>query len=133
VPLHPTQLYSASTNLVIFVALNALAMTELRPGQLAGTYLLLEGAGRFLMEFLRGIPVARILGLSPFQWVSVGLFSAGLVVLRFASAGDPTLLWGLDTLGPALAEAAALWFYPVWVFALFFVAFGIHGRRVGQI
>jgi len=133
VPLHPTQLYSASTNLAIFLAINALAMTELKPGQLAGTYLLLEGAGRFFMEFLRGIPVVRHFGLSPFQWVSLGLLAAGIVVLRFAALGSPIAPFGLDTLGPAMGQAAALWYYPLWVFVLFFVAFGVHGRRVGQV
>ena len=132
VPLHPTQLYSASANLAIFGAINALAAGEFRPGQLAGAYLLLEGTGRFFMEFLRGIPVVRILGLSPFQWVSVGLFTTGLVVLRLASGGAPTSL-GLDTLGPALSEASTLWPYPLWVFVLFLLSFGVHGRRVGQV
>ena len=133
VPLHPTQLYSATTNLAIFVFLSLLAVGDLKPGQLAGAYLLLEGAGRFFMEFLRGIPVVRYLGLSPFQWISLLLFSTGIVVLRFASLGDPAAPFGPDILGPALGQAATLWFYPAWVFALFFVAFGVHGRRVGQV
>ncbi len=131
--LHPTQLYSAGANVVIFVALNALATAELRPGQLAGAYLLMEATGRFAMEFLRGIPTARFLGLSPYQWVALALFAVGALVLACASNGEGLAPWGAGGFTGALAQAAALWVYPVWVFVLFFAAFGVHGRRVGSV
>jgi phosphatidylglycerol:prolipoprotein diacylglycerol transferase len=133
VPLHPTQLYSASANLMIFVVLGALATRETHPGQLAGAYLLMEATGRFIMEFLRGIPTSRFLGLSPFQWVSVAVFAAGAAVLGIASTGQTLAPWSAGDLGRSLGEAATLWVYPLWVFGLFFVAFGVHGRQVGRV
>ncbi len=133
VPLHPTQLYSSAANVTMFVVLGALATRETHPGQLAGAYLLMEATGRFVMEFLRGIPTARVLGLSPFQWVSVALFVAGAVVLGIASTGQAVAPWSGGELGRSLTEAAALWIYPLWVFLLFFLAFGVHGRQVGRV
>jgi len=133
VPLHPTQLYSAAANLTMFVVLGVLATRETHPGQLAGVYLLMESIGRFVMEFFRGIPTARVLGLSPFQWVSVSLFAVGLLVMVMASTVETAAPWNSDGLGRSLGEAATLWFYPLWVFGLFFAAFGVHGRQVGRV
>jgi phosphatidylglycerol:prolipoprotein diacylglycerol transferase len=63
VPLHPTQLYEAGMNLVIFVILFRLRRSR-RPGLLLPWFLLLYGAGRGLLEFLRG-DAAGHLALGP--------------------------------------------------------------------
>src|SRR6185312_15437238 len=54
-PLHPTQLYEAAGEAVIFAALMALApRLRRRPGALVTTYLALYAALRFLIEMFRG-------------------------------------------------------------------------------
>ncbi len=134
VALHPTQLYSAMLNLLIFLFLNWFATRGPCPGQLAGLYLLIEGAGRFGMEFLRGIPVKRVLGLSIFQWVSVPLFIAGILLFWIASSGTPHALFArTGDFFDALIEAGRHFWYFLWFFVIFFIPFGVHGRRVGKL
>jgi phosphatidylglycerol:prolipoprotein diacylglycerol transferase len=132
IPLHPTQLYSAAGNLALFAFLTALAFADVRTGQLAGTYLVVGSTGRFLVEFLRGEPTSRTLGLTPFQWVSIGLLACGLGLLHIAS-GHP--LHGHFADPAALLESlryAAFSIYPLWVFVVIFVCFGVQGRQVGS-
>jgi len=132
IPLHPTQLYSALGNLALFVLLTAIASGNVRTGQIAAAYLIAGSTGRFLVEFLRGVPTSRPLGLTPYQWVSIGLFACGLGLLHVAS-GNPLHGRFVDT--AALFESlryAALSIYPLWVFAVIFVCFGIQGRQVGS-
>jgi len=134
VPLHPVQAYSAVANLGIFVLLCALARGETRPGALGACYLLLDGLGRFLLEFLRGIPVKRLLGLSLYQCIALGLMAAGALLLWYSGwRPSPPVAWPAGSLLPALGFSAARWWYPAWVFVLFFASFGIHGRDVGRL
>ena len=132
IPLHPTQLYSALGNLALFVLLTTIAFGDVRAGQIAATYLVVGSAGRFFVEFLRGEPTWRLLGLTPFQWVSICLLACGLGLLRAASGNplharfaDPTTLLGS-------LRYAALSIYPLWVFVVIFLCFGIQGRQVGS-
>jgi len=132
IPLHPVQLYSAVGNLALFVLLTAVASAGVRAGQIAATYLVVGSAGRFLIEFLRGEPTSRLLGLTPFQWVSLGLLACGLGLLHVA-LGNPLheRFANPTTLLESLCYAA-LSVYPLWVFVVIFVCFGIQGRRVGS-
>ena len=78
---HPVQLYEAAFNLLLF-GLVLLAWHRRRhPGTVGVTYLLAYPVGRFLIEFLRGDHRVRWAGLSVAQWISVGLFAAGWVLL----------------------------------------------------
>ena len=132
IPLHPTQLYSALGNLALFVLLATIASGDVRAGQIAATYLIVGAVGRFFVEFLRGEPTPRLQGLTPFQWVSIGLLACGLGLLHVAS-GNP--LHGRFADSTALLESlryAALSIYPLWVFVVIFLCFGIQGRQVGS-
>ena len=53
-PLHPTQLYEALLGLVIFFSLIAYRRRKRVPGELFALQLVIYGAGRFLVEFVRG-------------------------------------------------------------------------------
>lgn len=76
VPLHPTQLYEAALLLALFVALCFIPRRHALPVYLVG-----YGAGRFLLEFLRGDPRGFYgLPLSPAQCVSLPLIAVGIAI-----------------------------------------------------
>ncbi|MCL1888350.1 MAG: prolipoprotein diacylglyceryl transferase [Kiritimatiellaeota bacterium] len=81
-PVLPTQLIESAANFMIF-ALLLLAYT--RPGRakgmVTGLYLMLYGAARFALEFLRGDERSTVfLSLSIGQTISIAAFAAGAVV-----------------------------------------------------
>ena len=92
-PRHPSQVYEALTEgLVLFVVLALLFYkTRVRywPGFLAGTFTLLYGVFRFLIEFVR-LPdrhlteFAEASGLSMGQWLSLPMIIGGLAVMLTA-------------------------------------------------
>lgn len=81
-PVHPVQLYESTFNLVLFAVLLLVWRARRRPGMVGVVYLLLYPIGRFLLEFLRGDDRIRWGAFSVAQWVSIGLFVAGLVLWR---------------------------------------------------
>jgi len=85
VPVHPTQLYEvvAGGLILAFLWLTRKRL-ETRPGRVMGVYLLLAGTERFTVEFWRSNPPVA-LGLTVAQWISVGLFLLGLLILAVAS------------------------------------------------
>jgi phosphatidylglycerol:prolipoprotein diacylglycerol transferase len=101
VPVHPTPLYELGGALLIGTWLwvrggNTRGGKSRPTGQLLGEYLVLSGAARFLVEFLRRNP--RILwGLSNAQLASAGCVIAGVVLLvwahsrRSVAASQPVL------------------------------------------
>ncbi len=80
---HPTQLYEALALVAIFLFLKRLE----RRGPPAGTVLLAYGLSyglwRFFVEFLRGDNPPIVLGLTVFQWISMGvMLVSGILLLR---------------------------------------------------
>ena len=70
VPVHPTQLYSSATALIIFLLLTAYYPRRKRPGEVFFLMLILYGAARFLIEGLRtnaevwmGLSLAQVMSL----------------------------------------------------------------------
>jgi len=95
---HPSQLYQAFAEGVLLWI--AMAIVWARPrvaGVLAAWFMIVYGLGRVATEFFRlpdaHFQVARPLGLSRGQWLSVGLVVVGAAVLvwitRRAGAGSP--------------------------------------------
>jgi phosphatidylglycerol:prolipoprotein diacylglycerol transferase len=86
VPLHPTQLYEAAGNFMIFLVLNA-ALTRSqkngwRAGRVVALYAALYSVERFLVEFLRGDDRGAMrFGLSPAQLISAAAFLAAAAAL----------------------------------------------------
>jgi phosphatidylglycerol---prolipoprotein diacylglyceryl transferase len=83
-PVHPTQIYSTITALLI--AATCVAYFTLAPaaGRVFALMLVLEGAGRFTIENLRVEPA--VLNVGPFAWsmsmaIGVGLVVTGTVLL----------------------------------------------------
>jgi phosphatidylglycerol:prolipoprotein diacylglycerol transferase len=104
VDVHPTQLYETAASLVIFVLIVWVISPRFkREGGLIFVYLLLAGAERFLVEFIRtNTPLA--LGLTQQQWISVGLFVIGIVGMWwFETYGRPRPVLGEGRKDPAPA------------------------------
>jgi phosphatidylglycerol:prolipoprotein diacylglycerol transferase len=77
VPLHPTQLYEALGEAIIFLILYRRFGKPHRPGAIIGLYLVLYSAVRFFDDFLRDPQQANPFG-GPFnnaQWISLGLIA----------------------------------------------------------
>jgi len=83
VPLHPTQLYEAFAEAVIFVILYLRFRRAHRPGGIIGLYLVLYPAARFGVEFVRAHDVAnpQLGPLLSEQWVALGLMAGGAWLL----------------------------------------------------
>jgi len=82
-PLHPTQLYEAAAELLVFGLLMWMWRKRRRPGVVIGTYLILSSIGRIWIEFYRFHEQALPFGLplSLTQWISVALILAGAALL----------------------------------------------------
>ena len=96
VPRHPSQLYEAVLEgLVIFVVLAILIRrprVRARPGMIAGLFLILYGAFRFLVEFVRQFDPREDLLFGLFttgQLLSVPMVLVGLVMFEWARRRNP--------------------------------------------
>lgn len=76
-PIHPTQLYSSLSVLLVFFVLLWLYRRKKFDGQIIFWGLILYAVYRFLVEFLRYSPV-HWLQLTPSQWLSIALFVFGI-------------------------------------------------------
>jgi len=80
---HPTQLYEALALLAIFFLLKRLERRAPRPGTVLLAYGLSYALWRFFVEFLRADNPPIALGLTVFQWISIGVaLVSGILLLR---------------------------------------------------
>jgi phosphatidylglycerol:prolipoprotein diacylglycerol transferase len=81
IPLHPTQIYEAICNIIIFVFLHIYSKKQSKDGRIIALYLILYPIARFIIEFwrfdYRGNP---ILGLSFSQFISIILLIIGIAL-----------------------------------------------------
>ncbi|RKY50891.1 MAG: prolipoprotein diacylglyceryl transferase [Candidatus Neomarinimicrobiota bacterium] len=81
-PVHPTQLYEALYNVIIYFVLIKLRPRLRKRWATFSLYLIFAGVERFLIEFIRVNP--RILfGLTVFQYTSLAMILAGIFILLF--------------------------------------------------
>lgn len=89
--LHPTQLYDAGAELIIFLFLLAFERRgRAFPGRTFWTYVLLYAGSRFVIEFYRGDPRGMVGGLSTSQFVSVLLVPLAGAMLVWLARRRPT-------------------------------------------
>jgi phosphatidylglycerol:prolipoprotein diacylglycerol transferase len=84
VAMHPTQLYEAGAEAIIFAILYRRFNRPHRPGAIIGLYLVLYSAARFLVEFVRSHDTSNPY-YGPFvaeQWIALGLILLGVLILR---------------------------------------------------
>ena len=78
IPLHPTQLYEALTELLIFGILYWHIRRPHAAGETFGLYLVLYSVARFAVEFFRFHEQALHFNLSLTQWISLATLLAGV-------------------------------------------------------
>ncbi|MDR1086664.1 MAG: prolipoprotein diacylglyceryl transferase [Endomicrobium sp.] len=83
VHLHPTQLYEAFGNFLIFILLYFYLKKEHKKGIILAAYFILYAVLRFIVEFFRGDPGGGVqyFGLSISQAVSIFLFIIGVFIV----------------------------------------------------
>jgi phosphatidylglycerol:prolipoprotein diacylglycerol transferase len=83
IPLHPTQLYEAIAELLVFALLMWRSGKPHREGEILGLYLVVSSALRFWVEFYRfhaqDLPMGGPWSLT--QWISLGLLGLGVWLL----------------------------------------------------
>ncbi|HUK81613.1 MAG TPA: prolipoprotein diacylglyceryl transferase [Verrucomicrobiae bacterium] len=83
VPLHPTELYEAAGNLVIFAGLAAFYRHKHADGQVWWLYVLSYGVLRFIVEFYRGDYDVHYFGTFTIaHFLAAGMIAAALVGLK---------------------------------------------------
>ncbi len=88
IPLHPTQLYEAAAEAIIFAVLYRRFGKPHRPGAIIGLYLALYSTVRFLVEFVRAHDQSNPY-YGPFvaeQWIALGLLVLGISLMRRRTA-----------------------------------------------
>ena len=81
-PVHPTEIYDALNNLILYLLLAWLFRRKKFDGQIFATYLIGYTVTRTIMEYLRGdYPPDQIhFGLTPGELISIPVFITGLVL-----------------------------------------------------
>lgn len=93
-PIYPTQLYSILGNVAIAAVLTGLWAASAPLTLIGGMYLALAGLVRFVEEGYRGEPMTKVVaGLHIYQWFSVGMLLAGMMVMMVPSSGAPPPSW----------------------------------------
>ena len=85
VPLHPAQLYDATSGLAIFIILVWMEKRKSFDGQVFGCFVLLYSIPRYFIEMVRGDPRGSFMGsaLSTSQGIGLGLAIASLFMLFY--------------------------------------------------
>jgi prolipoprotein diacylglyceryltransferase len=79
---HPTQLYEAGLNLILYLALEKLYRKKRFDGQVFGVYLVAYAVLRVVVELFRGDYGSHRVGVfTPGQIVSAVILAAGLAIL----------------------------------------------------
>lgn len=84
-PVHPTQLYEAASNLILFILLCYILNKRQFKGQVIALYLVGYGILRFVVEYFRGDPVTMILDIIRIgQFVSILFIIMGILIYILA-------------------------------------------------
>ncbi len=78
---HPTQLYEAFYDLLLFVFLIKRRKRARREGEISLLYFLLYGMGRYMIEFVRE-PSWMWMGLTSNQWLSVAIMVVAFIFFQ---------------------------------------------------
>jgi phosphatidylglycerol:prolipoprotein diacylglycerol transferase len=75
-PRHPTQLYEAAYNVVIFGILYSMRNKKWKDGMLFGIFMILYAIFRFAVEFIKDLPQYGPLTMG--QWLTLPVFLLGV-------------------------------------------------------
>lgn len=90
-PVHPTEIYDALLNLLLYFGLAWLFRHKKFDGQIFATYLIGYAICRSIVEYFRGdyTDLHYHLGLTPAQWISVPIFVTGLALATILARRVP--------------------------------------------
>jgi phosphatidylglycerol:prolipoprotein diacylglycerol transferase len=88
---HPTEIYDALLNLIVYFFLAWLFRHKKFDGQIFATFLICYAVTRSFVEYFRGdyTNLHYHLGLTPAQWISVPIFATGLALAAILSRREP--------------------------------------------
>lgn len=111
-PVHATPVYSILWNAWIGLALLRLLQLHASSTLIAGIYLLLSGAGRFVEEAYRGEPQTKVfLGLRLYQWIAILTVVVGAIVTTVKAAPMPqSFQFDFSEFALAVGCGAFTWF-----------------------
>jgi prolipoprotein diacylglyceryltransferase/membrane-associated phospholipid phosphatase/protein-S-isoprenylcysteine O-methyltransferase Ste14 len=90
IPIHATPLYSIAWNCWVGSILIRLVTLHAACAMIAGIYLILSGAGRFVEEAYRGEPQTKVIGgLRLYQWIAAATMIAGAILTTVRSTPLP--------------------------------------------
>ncbi|MFQ6678203.1 MAG: prolipoprotein diacylglyceryl transferase [Fidelibacterota bacterium] len=135
IDLYPTQVYSGLANLGIYLIIISLVILfpAAEKGLLTSVYLILYGLKRYIIEFFRGeFPRTSFLGLSLWQWFSLGFIASGIILglsLMNPFFGSPTRYFYLSD-----GFSMVLVLTPMTLLATSIITFiySLHGKRIGN-
>lgn len=78
-PRHPTQIYEAAYNILIFAVLFSLRNKKWKDGTLFATFMILYAVFRFSAEFIKDLPNYGPLTMG--QWLTIPVFLIGAIIL----------------------------------------------------
>lgn len=89
--IHPTQIYEALSNIILFLVLHLLSRRKHAKGAILALYLIGYAIIRFSIEFFRGdYRGAEFLGLSVSQNISTVIFIIGIIILYLVNKNERT-------------------------------------------
>jgi protein-S-isoprenylcysteine O-methyltransferase Ste14 len=127
-PLHPTQLYSMLWLAVVGGLQLKLWLSGVAPSLIFGTYLILNGLGRFVEEALRGEPQTPVMaGLRLYQWAAMVSVLAGIIISCLPAR--------LPALTPGITWQSLAWAGFMWIFVQFMMGidFPKSNRRFSRL
>ncbi len=135
VALFPTQIYSGLANFGIYLIMVALVafFPAAEMGLLTSVYLVLYGLKRYIIEFFRGeFPRTSLLGLSLWQWFSLGFVGSGIILglsLMNPFFGSHTHTFYLND-----GFSMVVMLTPMTVVATTIITFiySLHGKQIGN-
>ena len=89
IPVHPAPVYEFIYGILLFIVLWKVRERFTKNGQLFMLYLMLSGAARFFVEFIRVNP-RIVFGLSEAQLIAMALFLVGAVGMKMISGRSST-------------------------------------------
>jgi protein-S-isoprenylcysteine O-methyltransferase Ste14 len=111
VPIHPTQLYSLTGNVIIGILILRLWLAGAPLALITGLYLALMGLARFVEEAMRGEPQTPIYGgLRLYQWVSIACLIGGSALTAVpGTLRAPAPVPSLEALWAGIAAGSLIW------------------------
>jgi hypothetical protein len=111
VPIHPTQLYSLTGNVLIGALLMRLWAEGAPLAVITGLYFSLMGLARFVEEAWRGEPQTPVwAGLRLYQWISMAFLVAGAAVTAIpGSPPAPAPVVSLSAIWTGFAVGLVTW------------------------